>query len=398
MERSDLLPQPHRLERLFLLDLLGARPVSVHAAASIDPAAFLAVTPKTLLPFLHWRLGEVSEALPPSLRTLLAEHYRENALRHLLRIADLRKIDALLRAEGIRYLLLKGPVLAATVYPAPAARTMLDVDLLMSQADMPRAMAVLGTLGYEVPPRFAGTTIQAGDAPPLFNGQAGSPVVELHALLDSAPEDTQTVEELLEAPRIVDLGHGLAVPTLPPAEFFAHVVTHVSRHHRFEGELRSLLDVALLLPSADADFDWITLRSEWDRRRITAWIELTLSLVKTLFGVPVPRAFAAVTPAPEVMALAAEQLWVDKEIRVSGRIIQALAGSLQSPVHAQTPARPVPMPSGFAGMRLRAQRHWQRARRTYTTFMDGTLRPRTVSRDLALYRNRERLFALVEQR
>lgn len=397
MERFDLIPDPHRSERSFLLDLLGGEPVDVDAAGAIDPQAFLAITPKTLYPWVHWRLQHARDGVPPRLRSLFAEPYRENALRQLRRMADLRRIDGALQSADVPYLLLKGPVLAATVYTDPATRTMTDLDLLVRDADLPRATSALAEIGYAIPVEFGGVTMQAGDAPPLFNGQPGSPVVELHAMLDSAPDDPLMVEAVWSTARVVDLGHALRVPTLGRAEFFAHVVTHVSRHHRFEGELRSLLDVALLLRSGETDLDWAALKSEWTRRRIAVWIELTLSLAHILLGAPLPKEFSDAAPAPEALALAAEQLWVDKDKRISAKITQLFTRSGPAPVHAHAPAgTTVRMPAGRAGIQLRARRKWQMVRRTFSNLLDGALRPSNVAREVALFRNRERLFALLE--
>jgi hypothetical protein len=398
VERSDLIPEPHRSERSFLLDLLGAERVDVEAAGAIDPQAFLLVTPKPLYPWIYWRLQHAGSGVSSSLRDLFAEPYRVNALQHLRRMSDLRRIDGALQSAGVPYLLLKGPVLATTVYPHPATRTMTDLDLLVRQDDISRATSALAKIGYAVPPQFAGTTMNAGDAPPLFNGQPGSPVLELHAMLDSAPDDPLAVDASLSTARLADLGHGLRIQTLGRPEFFAHVVTHVSRHHRFEGELRSLLDVALLLRSGETDLAWAPLKAEWTRRRIAVWIELTLSLANILLGAPLPKEFSDTAPAPEALILAAEQLWVDKDKRISGRITRLLAGSGPAAVHPHAPAgATVPMPPGLAGLQLRARRKWQMIRRNFSDLRNGTLRPGNVARHVALFQNRERLFTLLEK-
>jgi hypothetical protein len=396
VERSDLIPKEHRAERAFLLDLLGADAVNAEAAATIDPAVFLAVAPKTLHPYLHWKLQQAGDRVPPALRSLFADAYRENAFRQLRRMADLRRIDGVLKAANIPYLLLKGPILAATAYPEPATRTMLDLDLLLHEPDVPRAISALAEIGFTVPLKFAGWTMNAGDAPPLFNGQPGSPVVELHAMLDSAPDDSHAVEKMWSTARVVDLGHGLGVHALERIEFFAHVVTHVSRHHRFEGELRSLLDVVLLLRSNESDFDWSAAKAEWTQRGIDAWIQLTLSLANVMLGSRIPEAFAEGAPDSEALALAAEQLWADKEKKISEKITYLLAGFEPSPVHSSVKGKPVPIPTGLAGMRFRAVRQWQRVHRIFTTLRDGRLRPRNITENVHLFRNRQRLFTLVE--
>jgi len=137
MRLDDLVPSRHRAERLLLLDVLGG--------ASGDAGALLPVAPRTLHPYLYARTGHQA----------FAAAYRENALLHLRRIHDLKQIDAALRAAAIPYLVLKGPILAATVYPDPPARTMLDLDLLVREADMARAGKVLAAIGFDVPQQFA---------------------------------------------------------------------------------------------------------------------------------------------------------------------------------------------------------------------------------------------------
>src|SRR5262245_46888942 len=110
MERTDLVPERHRAERLFLLALLGPEPVPANVA--VDPSALAAAIPKPLHPYIYWRLRDL-----PALRAPFEASYRENAMRHLRRMAELRRIDQALKSADIPYLLLKGPILAATVYP-----------------------------------------------------------------------------------------------------------------------------------------------------------------------------------------------------------------------------------------------------------------------------------------
>lgn len=383
MDRVDLVPAQNRAERLALLDILGGR----RADFDVDQESFLAVTPRVLYPFVHARL---KSSIP-----VLASHYRQNAMLHLRRLADLRRVGEGLHSQGIDHLVLKGPVLAATVYDDPATRTMLDVDLLVR--DLERAMSALSLLGYVIPERFAGIVMNAGDAPPLWNEDPGSAIVELHSLLDSAPDNDAALEAAWSSARSVDLGHGLIASTLGRGEFLAHVILHVSRHHRFEGELRSLLDVALLLKSSEtADLDWDALAAEWERRGIAAWIGLTVSLANCLLDSPVPDPLRRFAPSPEALTLAAEQLWIQKETRVSGRVINLFTGERPAPVHAYAAPRPVPVPSGAAGAWLRARRPWQSVVSVVASLRKGSLRPRNVARDVALLRNRERLFAIVE--
>lgn len=375
MDRLDLVPRRHRAERLFLLDVLA----NTHGELSVDAGALAAVTPKKLHPFLYARLRHEA----------FAAAYRASALQELRRGAELRRLDAALDAAQIPFLILKGPVLAE-LYPDRASRTMTDLDLLLSEDDLPRAMDALGGAGYRVPAQFAGVEMAAGDAPPLIHEQPGGPSIELHTMLDSLPDERRAFETLWPSARRVPVGHGLELMTLERGAFFAHVVLHVSKHHRFEGELRSLLDVALLLRGEA--LDWPALLAAWERAGLAEWIVLTVSLAHVLLHAPVPAALAGRTPSDEAMRLAAEQLWIIDKAPVHQRITHTVAGHRPAPVHANVAATRAPMP----GLRAHASRELTRARRVFSDLRRGVLRPRMIASEVDLFRKRERLFALVE--
>lgn len=400
MNRLDLIPSTHRAERLFLLDVLGDVVGDAQFGRELDADAFLAVTPEKLYPFLHVRLKPHAERvrMPAVLVETLSAHYRKNLLLELRRVADLRRLDATLTAAGIPYLVLKGPVLAASVYPDRAARTMTDLDLLIAEEEMGRAMEVLETIGYRVPAEFAGTELEAGDAPPLVHDEPGGLVLELHSMLDSLPEERAALAAMLPAARRASVGHGLLLPTLERDEFFAHVVTHLSKHHRFEGELRSLLDVALLLHAEAGTLDWETLDGEWQRRGIAEWIALTVTLAHLLLRSPMPALYRDRPLSDEALSIAAEQLWIVQKNRLPPRVMYSVAGRFPTPVHAHVPKSNTPMPSGLRGLTARAARQWQRARRVFSAVRRGTMRPSVVATDVDLFLKRERLFALIEER
>lgn len=386
MDRLDLIPAEHRKERLYLLDILGGKT----SPFDVDGEAFLAIAPKKLHPFLFARLRETQ--LPDRVRETLSAAYRRNALRELRRAAELRRIDAALTGADIHFLVLKGPVLAATVYPDRASRTMTDLDFLVDEREMTRAMDVLEQAGYRVPPQFAGAELAAGDAPPLIHDEPGGPSIELHAMLDSLPDDRATLDAMWPHARRVDLGHGIVLPALERGEFFAHVATHMSKHHRFDGELRSLLDVALLLRREE--LPWDALLAEWDRRGIAEWIVLTVTLAHILLDAPLPHAFTDRRASAEALAIAAEQLWIPAKSAVPPTVTFAMGGGAPKPMHVHAPGTTVPMPRGVEGARLRASRGIERLRR----MLAATLRPRAVAFEVEMHRKRERLYAIVENK
>jgi hypothetical protein len=387
MDRLDLIPAPHRAERLLIVDLLAGRNVPF----DVDAEAFLAVAPKKLHPYLFLRLRNNARAA--AVHAPLLDAYRRHALRELRRGAELRRIDGALRGAGVRFLVLKGPVLAASVYPDRASRTMTDLDFLISEEELPRAMEAMHTAGYFVPERFLGATMEPGDSPPMIHEEPGGPSIELHTMLDSLPNERAALEAVIARARQVDVGHGLSLPALDRGEFFAHVAIHVSKHHRFEGELRSLLDVALLLRH-DGDLEWSTLLAEWDRRGIAEWIALTVTLAHVLLDAPLPPAIAERRVADDALRIAAELLWIEAKTDVPQRVTFALAGHDTATMHEGVGRHTVRMPRGIRSIPARAARQLDRLQRVVA----AVARPRKVAAAVDLHRKREQLFGIVEKR
>jgi hypothetical protein len=387
MDVHALVPPSHRDERLFLLELLAGR------ASSDVPGALLEVTPPALYPVLH----ASGMAFPQAIRETLDAHARSAAVAYFKRIAELRRIDSTLRTGGIELLILKGPVLAATVYPQPASRTMSDLDLVVRAGDVDRAMSALEGAGYRVPSQFVGGALEPGDAPPLMHSDPGSTLIEIHTLLDSSPDDPDAVERAFAGARRIEVARGLSVATLERGEFFAHVVLHVSRHHLFQNQLRSLLDVALLLRAEAAVLDWETLLQQWTKRGIADWIALTLHLAHHLLGAPLPAVFADRPPTDEALSIAAEQLWADPDDHPPIRVTVALAGFKPSPFHEHLAPHAVHF-SRWARARSALQRIWKRLARVAASVARGTMRRRNVAESVDLYFKREKLFTMMERR
>ena len=401
MSRADLLPKEHRAERALLLDLLSGTPTPARFGREADAEAFLSITPEPLYPLVAANLSARSGELdvPRSLLLALGPHYRGSAMLHARRRALLRSTMAILAAAGIDHLLLKGPVLAHTVYAEPATRSMSDLDFLVHPDDLAAAVAALEAAGYHVPPRYFGMTLPAGDAPALEPPGEQGILIELHTILDSTGDDDAALQSAWAGARRLDLGGGLIAPTLGADAFFTHVVMHLSKHHRFESSLRALLDVALLLKAEAQSLQWEALSATWDRQGILPWMTLTIVLAHELLGAPLPPPFVKCDAAVrEALPLAAAQLWRTNAQRVPPRLIVTLTGKLPSPTHAGIEQKRVPMPRGMAGVRATVYKTGVRVRKVFAALTNGALRPRNIAESVQQFRERERLAVLMERR
>ncbi len=178
-------------------------------------------------------------ALPPGdIGNALAEDrlravYRESRLRHA---AD--RLVSVLEAEGIAYMPLKGALVRAQ-YPAPWMRTSCDLDLLLHEEDLDRAVsAIEAALGLAERPRRTYHDISL-----LLDGEVH---VELHFSLSENCEPMDSV--LAEAwEHAAPHGEG-ALCHHPTNEFLLfHHIAHMAYHLLHGGcGVRPFLDLWLL--------------------------------------------------------------------------------------------------------------------------------------------------------
>ncbi|HXB66360.1 MAG TPA: nucleotidyltransferase family protein [Solirubrobacteraceae bacterium] len=174
-------------ERQLALLLVGTRALRERNRARIDElsarvdydalAAFLCRS--SMLSLIGRRLLELGDA-PPSRFAEAVTCYGARAHRQAVgqALVTTRALGALAEAD-IRALPLKGPLLSERIYGELDARVSADIDLLLSRADLPRAMASLECIGYRSP--FAGDMRRR---PPevheVLRSAAGLPPIELH--------------------------------------------------------------------------------------------------------------------------------------------------------------------------------------------------------------------------
>ena len=73
--------------------------------------------------------------------------YAASAVMAVRRASVLVEIVSAVRARGVRVALIKGVAYAGTIYPDPAERPMLDIDLLVPRRETAQAMRALSELG-----------------------------------------------------------------------------------------------------------------------------------------------------------------------------------------------------------------------------------------------------------
>jgi len=200
-------------------------------------------------------------AAPPHVLATLAARDRTDARRALRLTAELLRLLDLLAAHGIPAVPLKGPAVAAVLYGDVSLRPFRDLDLLVREADVPGALALLGDQGYRrqetfTPPQEAAVLRATRHH---FLARPDGDIVELHWAL--GPDDLgfpQDLEDLWARLAPVCVG-GREVPALAPADLLLFLCAHGAKH--LWQRLGWIADVAELVRRAELDYDALAARA-----------------------------------------------------------------------------------------------------------------------------------------
>ncbi len=257
---------------------------------------------------LWWHLGRIApEAVPAPIRDELRQWFHDNTGRNLLLTGELLRLLNLFAAQGVRVIPFKGPTLAAYAYGNLALRQFVDLDLLLTPADLPRAGELLRQQGYRsgltlAPAEEDAYLASIGQMPFVKNGR--SCMVELHAQI--APRDFHFPLGLKRlGPRLRPLSlNGKEVSALAGEDLLLILCAHGAKHLWMS--LGWICDVAELLRVHPA-MNWPAVFEEARFLRCERILLLGLLLAHDLLEAPVPQELAArARAAPTVRTLMAQ--------------------------------------------------------------------------------------------
>jgi hypothetical protein len=202
---------------------------------------------------------------------------------------------------------LKGAALVETVYPDPAQREMLDLDILVPPERIACATQALVPLGYrplpspDAPPRISLQLEPHEHHGPALVGEEHLVAVELHHHITISGEGSRfELDEMWERARPAPFGPHL-LPS--PEDLLLHVSLHFTRNRmggsyrqrQTGGALGQICDVARIVERESVR--WDALAESARRYRLEARVFLALFAAREL-GVPVPHAALAELQPP----------------------------------------------------------------------------------------------------
>jgi len=254
---------------------------------------------------------------------------------------QIKRVNGALEAEGIRVLLLKGPALARTIYPAAAMRQGSDIDLLISYDDMQRCEGIMADLGYTCSLKTAEIcrhTYHHQNFYPSAEG-AGPYVIEMHWKLDCgfglSPDGD--LEDIFSRALRVE-AEDLAFSTLAVEDHLLYQAFHMACQHCSNTRLSWICDIAMLAPGKIPDAEgWEALLRLSVERNCRISLEAAIQMAMFWMGLALPPEICDTSqwPAPGTDEEAAWRLAmvrdgsISRSVRLSLRAIPSATGKLR---------------------------------------------------------------------
>lgn len=313
-----------------------------------------------LLALLHQRVQthDLARSMPEEMAEQCRVAARFAAMRGLRLRAELSAIGRMFLDAGIPVIVLKGGHLAWRFYDNLSLRWMDDLDLLVPQEDLARAVAVLEAAGYRSQRELPLDVTMAAHhhAAPL--SRAGY-LVELHWSI-VPPDDPVAVD--LEAlwSRSVPLDPPIpGMRALSVNDLLVHLCVHAACVHGLSTGFQPLVDIAEV--SHATQVDWAGLQTVARVWRAVRPVSLTLQLARELAGAAVPEVadplWILETADASVVAAAKDSLVARTNGPVSANVLRL--GALGARQQVEAAARAL-SPARVAYMHgLRRQGSWR---------------------------------------
>ncbi len=332
-----------------------------------------------MAPLVFWRLAQADllTAIPAPIAAAFKDEYLQTLINNRRMQTVFREVVSALGAEDIRVMALKGLALARRYYHDVALRPMTDMDLLVRQADVPRAVATLRRLGYRAadgmgsPFGFYSLTSAV-----VVYARPRSLSIELHWELFGRTVYRRSLPAAAVWTRALEISiFDQSVRYLHPRDELWYLCIHAAIEHRLE-RLIWLVDIAELVESLPSDWDWQRFTQETVAARVALPVAAALAYCCAYLRLSAPtdaleRLYEA-ADAPEERATC-EAAQADL---LSAEWIQMAAASVHRPTERAIFLRGVLAPRratldvlyGHAAARWRALpytylRHWRRTAR-----------------------------------
>jgi len=272
--------------RTFLGSLAGVTNESDHVLENQVDNVLLAqwLIERNLGSLAYVRCRSISPNLAGSLQV---EHF-STAAQNSLHWHNLQQIDGKFADADITAVLLKGAALAGTVYDGLEQRSMVDIDLWLSEQDMGQGCSLMDNLDFhsvrDLDRPLALQVLSDGEIQ-YYSPDGASTLVELHL----SPFEgwwikrTAAIDKAGLWARKEALNQWKAFYQLAAEDMVIQLALHLAVGHQFGPQsVRSLMDIAITSKAREVNWQVVANRAkEW---RVATAVWQVLFLVKQLIG------------------------------------------------------------------------------------------------------------------
>lgn len=300
------------------IDVVNAERIATLLQRNIDWRYLLQMASRhNLAPLLYRSLEIVAPtAIPETVCAELKEQIQIDVQGNLFLTKELLNLLALFNQHGIQVLPYKGPVLAVSVYGDLARRPFNDIDILVHERDILKAMELLISCGYEIirPPGIAQNgkrhqllSVAQMVEKSLWDYQlvmccpGRQVVVELHWRITPKYVFLYKSEQIWDDLQPVTLS-GVTVLSFAPENLLWFLCVHGAKHQW--RRLNWLCDISELL-RANPALNWERTITQARKLGIERRLHLGLFLANHLLNTRLPKAVETkIQTTPYVKALA----------------------------------------------------------------------------------------------
>lgn len=300
---SSLLSLPDD-QLLYLLALLrNETPALPVMAASEWTVLITTLKEHLILPVLYSKVAALPDAVRPPAEVVgqLRSCYLQSSVCSLKQERQLRMILLAFADKGIQPVLLKGAAYSLTIYPEPAMRPSIDIDILVKQGDVIECRELLKRLGYTcLENHFDVSRTGYHDEVFMDLSDPGQKIVELHWSLNVfyLVSQQMATEQFFQRARKVE-ATGMSFYVLDPVDALIHTSIHTIYAHSDTIKLNWIYDISLLCKALKCPSDWERLQQSCVENCARIAVEKALVMAQCWTDLQIPPEFADLSQWPE---------------------------------------------------------------------------------------------------
>lgn len=227
-------------------------------------------------------------AIPPDILFNLKKYYLDTIGRNVVVFEELKKALNLLKQEGIKAVVLKGPALIGTVYKDWGLRWVGDIDLLVPEDDLFKAQACLLNHGY-----FQDKLITKVNKNELFQHlmplwrTKNSIRIEIHWTLTVNQIFQININEIWQRVEKCTINNYNTL-ILSPEDMLLHLCQHHCFGHIQDIYYKSAYDIAAVIQHYGDSLNWAQFVNNCIQYKTITPTYIGLNLAKQLFSVNIP--------------------------------------------------------------------------------------------------------------